>query len=142
MVKFNDTEYFDDRMFVLYLCKASIDQTKDELITTTLYHDDTPDEHIWAVVTYRNCNRYPLFKVDHFKERDEALKYIEEIEPETPLISRGGKTPEAIMPFDEYQRWKMSCGFKDYYWEELYSVDGNNHREAVFQSVESFKGVN
>ena len=142
MQKFEDTEYFDDRLFVLYLCKASVEPTESNLIATTLYHDEAPDEHIWAVVTYRNCNRYPLFRVDHFKDRDSALKYIEEIEPQTPLVSLEGHSPEEPMAFGDYQQWKMTNGFKDYYWEELYSTEGNNHREVVMQSVESFKGIN
>lgn len=56
-IGFNGEIYNDDRMFVLYVCKCTVD-IDDDVISTTIYHEDAPENHKWCVVTYRNVTRY------------------------------------------------------------------------------------
>jgi hypothetical protein len=57
---------------------------------------------VWTVVTRRNCEDFPPFRVDEFSTKDEAIKFIEEVEPTTPLISLDGKSPFTPLPYIEY----------------------------------------
>ncbi len=89
---FNGEIYCDDRMFVLYLCKGTVD-IDDDLITTTIYHEEAPKDYKWCLVTYRNVDRYSIVRVDHFNSKDEAKAYMKKVEPTVPLISLGGGAP-------------------------------------------------
>jgi hypothetical protein len=140
-INFQGTNYFDDRLFVLYLCPGTVEIQDDGMVVTTIYHEQAPVGHVWCVVTYRNTNRYPLHRVDIFYKKDDAINYIKKIEPETPLISLGGKSPDHPMSFEEYSRWKKENGFKDYDWKSLYSHGGSNARENIFQTKEQFGDI-
>ena len=142
-IEFEGQEYFDDRMFVLYLCKGSveIEPDSDGVVWTKIYHEKAPANHIWCVATYRNCNRYPLYRVDSFYKKEDAEEYIKQIEPETPLISLSGKPPEHPLSYEEYSKWKVENGLKDYNWESLYSPEGTNASESVGQTKAKFKGI-
>src|SRR3989338_2081394 len=98
---FEGKEYFDDRLFVMYLCKGKVDPESDGLIATTIYHDSAPDEYIWCAVTYRNSNRYPLYRIDSFYKKDDAIAYIKLVEPETPLISLGGQSQKNPLSYED-----------------------------------------
>ena len=142
-VKFQGQEYFDDRIFVLYLCagKVEIEDGEEGAVWTTIYHENPPAEHIWCVATYRNCRRYPLYRADSFYNKEDALAYIKQIEPETPLISLNGEPSKHPMPYDEYLGWKKTNNLKDYDWKSLYSVGGTNASERIGQTKEQFKGI-
>ena len=140
-LKFQDQEYFDDRLFVLYLCKGIVNFTSDGFVDTTIYHEQSPPESIWCVVTYRNSNRYPLFSVTHFRKREDAVSYIKTIEPTTPLVCLNGKSPETPFSYEEYLLWKNENNMLDYNWESLYSEDGKNAQEVVTQTKDQFKGI-
>ncbi len=140
---FQGQEYFDDRLFVLYLCKGTVEIEKGEdgHVWTKIYHEKEPLNYVWCVVTYRNCNRYPLYRIDSFYKKEDAQQYIKEIEPETPLISLNGKSPITPLSYKEYKEWKEKNGFNDYNWKSLYSADGTNASEVIGQIKKQFKGV-
>jgi len=142
-IEFQGQKYFDDRLFVLYLCKGKveIEPESDGVVWTRIYHEKAPDDYVWCVVTYRNYNRYPLYQVDSFYKKEDAEQYIKSIEPETPLISLGGNPPEIPLSYEEYSEWKIENNFKDYDWKSLYSPDGTNASESVGQTKDQFKGI-
>lgn len=142
-INFQSTDYFDDRLFVLYLCpsRVEIEDGKDGAVWTTIYHQNPPNDHLWSVVTYRNCGRYPLYRIDSFYNKEDAEAYMKTIEPETPLISLGGKTPDMPLSYDAYVEWKRENNLKDYDWQSLYSAGGTNAQERVGQTKEQFKGI-
>ena len=141
MIKFQEQEYFDDRLYVLYLCKGKVGPESDGLIATTIYHDEAPDDFIWCVVTYKNCNRYPFYRIDSFYKKDDAVAYMKVTEPITPLVSFGGKAPQNPLAYNDYVLWKKKNYLKDYEWESLYTPGGLNAREVIYQTKEQFKGV-
>ena len=65
-IEFQGQKYFDDRLYVLYLCAGKVESDKSGSVWTTIYHENPPVEHIWCVATYKNCQRYPLYRVDSF----------------------------------------------------------------------------
>lgn len=142
-IKFQGQEYFDDRIFVLYLCagKVEIEEGEEGAVWTTIYHENPPAEHIWCVATYRNCKRYPLYRVDSFHRKEEAIAYIKQIEPETPLISLGGESSQDPLPYEKYLEWKKNNNLKDYDWKSLYSAGGINASERIGQTKTQFKGI-
>jgi len=141
MITFQGEQYFDDRLFVLYLCKGKVELESDGLIATTIYHDSAPADYIWCVVTYKNFNRYPLYRIDSFYKKDDAIAYIKLIEPETPLISLGGKLPQPPLSYQDYVAWKKKNNLKDYDWKSLFTSDGSNARETIYQTREQFKEI-
>ena len=141
MIEFNGQSYYDDRLYVLYLCKGTIKVEPDGDVFTTIYHEKAPKEHVWCVVTYRNMARYPLYGVDSFYKKDDAVRYMQKIEPEVPLISLGGNPPQQPISYEDFLLWKNENGFKDYDWQSLYSSDGTNARETIGQTKDQFKGI-
>jgi len=77
--------YNDDRVFILDLVL-----TEKDCRTS------------WAVVTRRNHEGFPPFRVDKFNSKEEAITFIRKIEPTTPLISLDGKSPEKLLSYEEY----------------------------------------
>ena len=143
-INFRGQKYFDDRLFILYLCKGTVEVEPDDdgVVWTKIYHETAPDNHIWCVATYRNFNRYPLYRVDSFYKKEDAMAYIRKIEPETPLISLDGTPPTNPLSYEEYLSWKKKNNLKEYDWKSLYSPDGTNASESIGQTKEQFKGIN
>lgn len=142
MIKFQEQLYFDDRLYVLYLCKATAQFNPDGHIMTTIYHEEAPSNYKWCVVTYKNCDRYPVFSIKLFDLRDEAQSYIRIIEPETPLISLNGKSPKHPVLYDDYLSWKENKSLKEYDYKAMYEPGGSNPREVFMQTFEQFLSVN
>lgn len=141
-IEFQGQNYFDDRLYILYLCKGNVDPESDGLIATTIYHDRALNDYIWCVVTYKNYNRYPLYRVDSFYKQDDATAYIKLIEPKTPLISLGGKSPQNSLSCEDYIAWKKKNNLKDYDWKSLYTLGGSSAKlETIYQTKEQFKGI-
>lgn len=140
-MKFDGKEYFDDRLFVLHVCPGIVEIQLDGVAITTIFLDKPPAEHLWCVVTYRNCNRYPLHRVDSFYKKEDAEAYITKIEPETPLISLGGHSPIHPLSYEQYVLWKKENDFKDYEFESLYTPGRVSASEQVFQTKEQFQGI-
>lgn len=130
-IEFNGEIYHDDRMFVLYLCKCTVDINEDIMITT-IYHEEAPENHKWCIVTYKNIARYLATRVDHFNSENEAIAYIKQVEPQVPLISLGGRSPETPLPYDHFVIWKERNKFKEYDYGKLYLPDGTNRKEIIY----------
>lgn len=141
-IQYQGEDYYDDRLFVLYLCKGKVEiDSNDGVVATTIYHEQAPEDHIWCVASYRNCNRYPLYRIDSFYKKEAAEAYIRAVEQETPLISLGGKSPELPLSYEAYVEWKSVNGLKEYDWKSLYSKDGKNASERILQTIGQFKGI-
>lgn len=143
MFEFNGEKYFDDRIYVLYLCKGTVEIEPgfDGSVWTTIYHQEAPKDYVWCVVTYKNSPRYPLYRIDSFHKKEDAILYMKEIEPKTPLISLGGNSPKEILSYEDYVLWKMTNSFKDYDWKSLYTSGGTNAQESIGQTKEQFNGI-
>jgi hypothetical protein len=128
--EYNGEIYNDDRLYVLYVCKCTV-EVSDGIITTTIYHESAPDDHKWCLVTYRNVKRYIACRVDHFDSENEALAYSREVEPTVPLISLGGSSPRIPLPYDQFVHWKERNNFKDYDYKTMYLPGGTNPRETI-----------
>lgn len=102
---FNDRQYNDDRMFVMFLARCTISEDEEFIITKIHYENILPNFK-WCVATFRNVERYTAYRVDSFDSELEALEYLEAVEPETPLISLNGHSPEIPLSFNEYCTWK------------------------------------
>lgn len=77
--------YNDDRLFIL-----DIALTEKNCRT------------FWVIATRRNHEGFPPIRVDEFRSKAEAIEYIKKIEPTTPLISLGGKSPENPLAYEDY----------------------------------------
>ncbi len=142
MIEFDGHSYFDDRLYVSYLCKGTVRIDPDDgVATTTIYHEQTPADHIWCVVTHRNCNRYPIFSIDSFYKKDSAMSYLKIIEPKTPLISLNGNSPHHPKTYEEYSAWKESNNLKDYDYRSIFTLGGIDPREMIMQTKEQFDGI-
>lgn len=123
--------YHDNRMFVLHLCRCIDQDLPDELVQTTIYHEESPPNHKWCVATYRNTQGYPMFRVDRFETKTEARAYIEYIEPRTPLVSLGGRSPNSPLSYEQFTAWKLRDGLKEYDYAKVYLPGGSKPRETV-----------
>ena len=142
MEYFDGELYFDDRMFVFYLCKGDvkIDKTNG-VVVTNIYHENPPDDFVWCLVTYRNCEKYPSNRVDCFHNERDAIKYLQNIEPSTPLINLNGNSPRIPKPYEEYIEWKKENNLKEYDYKAMYLDGGSNPTEQYFQRIETFQGI-
>ena len=142
-INFNGDEYFDDRMYVLLLCRGTVEPTPDSdgVVWTTIYHEIPPKEFIWCLITYKNYKGYPISRVDHFREKEAAQRYLEAIEPQVPLISLQGKSPLAPLTFRAFADWKTDNKMKDYDYKTVFSPGGSNNREIIGQRASQFKGI-
>lgn len=77
--------YKDDRLFILDLQFAQKSK-----------------QPVWAVITRRNVDGFPPFRVEDFPTKEAAITFIHTIEPETPLISLGGKSPQHPLAYTDY----------------------------------------
>jgi hypothetical protein len=136
-IEFNGKVYNDDRLFVLYIAKCT-QRLSDDLKITTIYHEQAPDNHIWCLVTFWNVERYKAYRVDSFDSVNEAISYAQYVEPQTPLISRKGKSPKnnEIMNIHEYRKWKQINGFKEYNYKKMFPPNAKNPQENIYSHVE------
>ena len=65
---------------------------------------------MWAVTTRRNCEGFPPFRVDDFASEEEAIVFIKRVEPETPRISLGGRSPVPTPTYEEHCRQLNQVG--------------------------------
>lgn len=77
--------YKDDRLFILDLEFAQKNK-----------------QPVWAVTTRRNVDGFPPFRVEDFPTKEAAITFILKIEPETPLISLGGMSPQHPLAYTDY----------------------------------------
>ena len=77
--KYEGEEYRDDRVLVMNLSQG---KSRNTLESNCKHH--------WILTTYRNTLNLPVVRVKNFELYDEAVPYIKNHEPLTPLISRAG----------------------------------------------------
>lgn len=86
--EFEGKIYRDDRMYVINL---SIGKSGNK------------EKHI--LVTYRNIPQLPAFRVDEFDTKEEATKYLKEVEPKTPLTSLNKQPLSIPENVDNWEYW-------------------------------------
>ena len=133
-IEFNGEMYLDDRMFVLYVCKCTVDIT-DNVVTTTIYHDGAPENYVWCLVTLKNVPKYIAVKVDLFDSEDEAIAYLQNVEPTVPLISLQGRAPHEPLPYAQFVKWKERNKLKEYDYKKMYMPGGTNQQEIIIQPL-------
>lgn len=99
-INFQGNEYFDDRVFVLDIARALPSSPPN------------PNDKPWCLVTRRNVRGYPPTRADDFDTWEAAAEYVRRIEPETPLISHDGKSPNPAPTYDEYLAWCREHGIR------------------------------
>lgn len=110
--------YNDDRLFILDLVRAR-----------------KGDHYIWSVITRRNHEGHPAFRVDEFESRKAAVEFIKRTEPTTPRISLVGKSPEIPLSYDEYCKQIKQDGVPSAM--EIYELNRRTPREIIVEEVES-----
>jgi len=103
VINYKNEQYRDDRLFVsnLTLAKRKHVQVKNGMMKPTGKKDSK-----WSLVTYRNTVHLPIFRVDNFKDKMKAIKYLQIIEPQTPLISNHGKQLKIPHQEDAWLYWR------------------------------------
>ena len=128
---FEGQVYRDDRMFVLHVAPCTVRDLSDELIDTTVHHEkQLPAGHLWCLITYRNTERYPATRVDHFQTREEAEAYRRSVEPGVPRVSLRGQSPQPEPSYEEFLRWKREHGCEEYDYRRMFSGVGTNAHEG------------
>jgi TPR repeat protein len=127
--------YRDDRMYVFYLCKCT-EEIQEDYISTTVYHENAPQDAKWCLVTYRNVERYMASRSDVFETRQEAEQYMKHFEPATPLVSLGGHPQKPLLEYNDYVEWKSDQGFEEYDYKLMYSQGITNRRECILRKRE------
>ena len=108
--------YNDDRVFILDLALSEKDCRT-----------------FWVVVTRRNHEGFPPFKVDKFNSKEEALTFIRKIEPTTPLISLEGKPPEKPLSYEDYCNKLKEMNIPSAI--EIYKQNKNVKREIIVEDL-------
>ena len=148
-VNFKGREYFDDRLYVLNICPGRTHTDSDGMICTTIYHKEMPppppsgpkERNFFVVVTYHNSPRYPVATLHHFLARLRAQRYLEKVEPQVPLISLGGESPSAPLPYPEFQEWKQKNKMVDFSYESVFTPGGTNPQTMFMLTREQFHWV-
>jgi len=130
-IEFQGIIYNDDRMFVLYLCKCTIEEN-DQYFITKIHHNEAPENFIWTVITFRNNERYTAVKGDHFDTKEEAENFIRKVEPEVPLVSLKGGSPSRPLPYDKFLEWKTINGLNEYDYKKMFLPDTVNPIETLY----------
>ena len=108
--------YHDDRLFILDLQQAKKGQNI-----------------VWAVTTRRNIQGFPPFRVDDFPTKEDALRFIERTEPQTPRISLRGQSPQIVPSYRDYLIWLKSEGSPSSI--EIYEMNKRTRGELIIEQI-------
>jgi TPR repeat protein len=138
LIQFQGASYFDDRLFVLSLCRGKIQINPDGTVETVIFHEAAAadDDFVWCIATYRNCERYPLVSVLHFGSKNDASKYMSLMEPTVPLTSLNGQAPKRPLSYVDYLAWKRKHNVSEYDYKKIFQ--GENPREMIVQTADQF----
>lgn len=89
LIEYKGEKYFDDRIFHLHLTLSKKHNYSDGLEGIEI--GDNFNSDTYTLYTRRNSVGRKPVKVDNFSSYQEAMSYIEKVEPEVPLISLNGK---------------------------------------------------
>ncbi len=130
-IEFEGEIYNDDRMFVLYLCKCTIEEDENT-ISTTIHHNEIPENAVWSVITFRNNERYVAVNGKHFKNKKEAKCFIHDTYPEVPLVSLGGQPPSQTLPYQDFVNLNKRNKFEEYDYRKKFPDDVlGAHKETM-----------
>jgi hypothetical protein len=138
VINFKGLRYYDDRLFVLSLCRGKIKVNTDGTVESIIFHVPDGVDFIWCLATYRNSEKYPLANLHHFESKDEAQRYLELVEPTVPLISLNGQAPNPPLSYADYIVWKRQNNMSEYDYRKVYLPGGENPCELIVQSKEQF----
>lgn len=110
--------YLDDRLFILDLQKA----TKD-------------GKSVWAITTRRNIKGFPPRRVDDFKNKEDAITYLKQVEPTTPRISLGGQSPSPNPSYEEYLTWCKEESIPDSM--TIHRMNQKSRGDLIIEEVDS-----
>ena len=143
MIEFEGKFYRDDRLFVLYVARCYLAPPDKGMANSTIFHKEPRSvpspgvQDLWCVVTYRNTERYPLYRLDHFQSKRLAERYLQDIEPATPLVSLGGKSIEPVSSSEEWASRKEKLGWQDFDYRLVYPPDSNHPYETISMKAEA-----
>ena len=134
MYDLNGESFHDDRVFILNVCKVTAELVDDQRCTT-IHHENAPEDHVWAVVYYKNSGSYPPSKIDFFRTEEEAQDFYRAVAPQCPRVSLGGRPPEAEQSFEEYSAWLRSNDWHEYDYRAVFGGEGKNAKERVYEPL-------
>jgi hypothetical protein len=107
----DDSEYNDDRMYVLRLTQ-DFDVEKDGLVSAVAFGPAPArdKEKPTLLVTYRNTRSLPAIRTDTFPTLSEALDYVRKVEPTCPRVSLQGREPQPTLTWEEHLAWLHQNG--------------------------------
>ena len=91
-IKYQGETYRDDRIFVMNLSHGKVEK-KSETYTK------------FILVTFRNSIQLVATKQHYFDNKEDAEKYIKQVEHGTPLISQNGKRLPIPENVDKWEFW-------------------------------------
>lgn len=94
-MKYEGETYRDDRIFVMNLSKGLVEKNSKKYSK-------------FILVTYRNSIKLVATRQDYFETKEDAEKYIKQVEHQTPLISQKGKPlliPNNVDKWDFWLNW-------------------------------------
>ena len=96
--EYQDELYRDPRMYVINLTHATVENI------------DKTKEKKWALATYKNILNLKPTRQNTFSSKEEAVKYLKEIEPLVPLVTLDGKVKN--YPSEDIdERWGIWCRY-------------------------------
>jgi len=101
-IEFEGQVYRDDRIYVINLNRGIVSRNNDR---KTRY----------LVNTYRNTPNLPTTRTDDFSTKKEVVDYLKKVKPETPLVSKNGKSlqiPEGVDPWEHWLDWLNGMGLQ------------------------------
>ena len=103
VINYKNEQYRDDRLFV---CNLTLSKRQHVQVKNGMMKNTGKKDFKWSLVTYRNTIHLPITRVDNFKDKMEAIKYLQKIEPETPLISHHGRRLRIPHQEDAWLYWR------------------------------------
>ena len=103
VINYKNEQYRDNRLFV---CNLTLSKRQHVQVKNGMMKNTGKKDFKWSLVTYRNTIHLPITRVDNFKDKMEAIKYLQKIEPETPLISHHGRRLRIPHQEDAWLYWR------------------------------------
>ena len=100
---YNGLKYRDDRLFV---CNLTFSEVKGVEVKNGMMKPTKKKNLKWTLVTYHNTIQLMTNRIDSFKNKETAIKYLQKVEPFTPLISRQGNPLEIPHQEDNWLYWR------------------------------------
>ena len=102
LIEYKGEKYFDDRIFHLHLTFSKKNSYSDGIEVLEIGANINSDTY--TLYTRSNSVGRKPVKVDNFPSYQEAMSYIEKVEPEVPLISLNGKPLSPKPSIQEFRK--------------------------------------